>query len=138
MWAKIRWCMVTLTLTLFAGCNLDEGQNFHLQLLEIAGAELPERFVLGETYEIPVLFRRDDSCTFFEGFDVTRDEPNTRNVVAIGSVLTDADCVTTEDEVEALLRFNVAFNEPYLFRFYTGNDADGEPVYIEYEVAVSN
>lgn len=130
--------LATLSLVfIVAGCELDSGENFHFVNLEVASATFPETFIRGNTHEIVVSYRRPDDCTFFEGFDVLTPDSNTRNVVAIGSVLTNDDCNTTDDQVEATLYFTVLYDETYLFRFYSGRDSAEQPIYLEYEVEVA-
>lgn len=120
----------------FFGCELDSGENFHFVNLEVSNAVFPERFILGQTHEILVNFKRPDDCTFFEGFDVLTADSNTRNVVAIGTTITDSECNTTNDEVGATLYFTVVHDITYLFRFFAGRDAGEQPIYIEYEIEV--
>ena len=121
----------------FVGCEVDSGENFHFVSLEATGATFPETFQLNQTHEILVNYRRPDDCTYFEGFDVLTTDSNTRNVVAIGSVLTNEECTATNDIVEATLFFRVLYDQTYLFRFYSGEDEAGEPIYLEYEVEVT-
>ncbi|MFS4415372.1 hypothetical protein [Maribacter sp. 2307ULW6-5] len=126
-------------LLLFGGCSLeDDGPNFHFATLEITGADLPESFVLSQTYRINFTYLRPDSCTFYDYPDVRKPHgENTRNVVAIGLVRTDAtDCEVLNVEETASFDFSVIFEEPYLFRFFTGEDENGEPEYLEVTVPV--
>ncbi len=63
----------SLMCTLFYSCDLDDddAQNFHFTTLTVLEADVPESFELNETYDIEVTYLRPNSCTFFEGFDVT-------------------------------------------------------------------
>lgn len=118
-------------------CNLeDDSPNFHFTALQITGAELPESFNLNETYEIKVTYSRPDGCTFFEGFDIGKEDVTVRNVVAVGSVRTDQTCTTAIEEEEATFLFVVLFDEPYTFRFWQGTE-DGTDEYFEVEVPVN-
>ena len=62
-----------------------------------------------------------------------------RDVVVIGSVLTDENraCTQAIEEVVATLKFNVIYTEEYTFRFYAGDDADGNATYLEYTVPIA-
>lgn len=120
-----------------SSCNLgDDGPNFHFTALQITSAELPESFNLNETYEIKVTYVRPDGCTFFEGFDLSKEDVTVRNVVAVGSVRTDQTCTTAIEEEEATFLFVVLFDEPYTFRFWQGTE-DGTDEYFEVEVPVN-
>lgn len=122
------------------GCSLDNDEpNFHFTALEIVDAELPESFDFNETYEISVNYLKPDNCTNYEGFDIVKDSLTVRNVVAIGSVRTDVDDCTEEAiEQTASFNFTVIYREPYKFKFYTGDNSDGEAEYLEIIVPVNN
>lgn len=120
-----------------SSCDLDDDSpNFHFTALQITSAELPESFDLNETYEIKVTYVRPDGCTFFEGFDIVKDDVTVRSVVAVGSVRTDQVCTLAIEEAEATFRFVVLFDEPYTFRFWQGAE-DGMDEYFEIEVPVN-
>ncbi len=131
------FCAIVLFLTLGA-CSLDDdGANFHYEPLQITNVELPESFDLNEVYNIKVKLLRPDDCTLIEGFDVTRGDLTTRNIVAIGAILDNKDCIALNQEVEDSFRFEVLYNDTYLFRFYSGEDENGEPQYIDVEIPVN-
>ncbi len=119
-------------------CNLDDtSENFHYEALQIVSAELPESFTLHQVYTIPVTVMRPDDCTLVEGFDISKAATTTRNVVAVGAILERDDCKTLNQEVQETFQFEVVYTEPYLFRFYTGDDANGDAQYLEIEVPVN-
>ncbi len=117
-------------------CNNDDGVNFHFTALEIIGAELPESFQLNGRYQITVSYNRPDDCTYFEGFDIVQKDLTVRDVVAIGSVITNEVCAESPEVVQATFNFVVLYNETYLFRFWQGEDENGGPKYLEVEVPV--
>tara|TARA_R110000868_G_scaffold369748_1_gene633237 strand:- start:256 stop:678 length:423 start_codon:yes stop_codon:yes gene_type:complete len=120
------------------GCSIeDDDANFHFTALEIVGAELPESFDYNKTYEILVNYIKPDSCTNYEGFDVVKDSLTVRNVVAIGSVRTDIDCTVQSIEQTASFNFKVIYTDPYTFKFYTGDNSEGEAEYLEVVVPVN-
>ncbi|WP_127136117.1 hypothetical protein [Flagellimonas oceanensis] len=121
----------------FTSCEVDDDSpNFYFTALTTVEVDMPESFEYGETYDIEVTYLRPNNCTFFEGFDVTDTAETGRDVVVIGSVLTDEDRACTEavEEVVANLRFKVIYKDDYTFRFYAGNDADDNATYLEYTV----
>ncbi|WP_149273877.1 hypothetical protein [Pareuzebyella sediminis] len=130
-------------LTLFFGsCSLDDDRvNFQYVPLEILSASVPDTFEFGQVYEINVNLLRPNECTLSEGFDVHRsanDSMNIRTVSAIGILLDEDDCPEINQEVEDSFQFEVVYSKPYLFRFYTGDDSEGNPEFLEIEVPVNN
>lgn len=121
------------------GCSLDDDSpNFHFTALEIVGAELPESFDFNETYEIKVNYLKPDNCTNYEGFDIVKDSLTVRSVVAIGAVRIDADDCTDEViEQTASFNFTVIYNDPYRFKFYKGEDSEGNAEFFEVIVPVN-
>lgn len=118
--------------------NDDNDVNFYFTSLQTVSSEFPEAFELNETYTISVTYLIPDNCTFFEGFDILRAATTTREVFIIGSVLNNQeDCEERMQEVSSTFRFQVIYDEPYLFRLWTGVDENGENQYIEVEVPVN-
>ena len=130
-------CCVSVLFS-FNGCSLDTTEeNFQFTTLEVISADFPEAFDHNQTHEINVIIRRPDTCTFFEGFDVTSPGLTTRIVTAVGTVLTEESCTPAVEEVTATFSFRVDYTDTYVFRFYIGNDEDGNPMFSEYEVPVN-
>lgn len=131
--------VIVVVCFLFNSCDLDDdAPNFHFTTLNVAEVAFPETFEVDQTYDIEVTYVRPDGCTFFEGFEVTKTGDTDRDVVAIGTVLTNEDAVCTQalEQVVAIFRFNVIFTGEYHFRFYSGTDENDNPIYLEYTVPV--
>jgi hypothetical protein len=73
----------------------------------------------------------------YDGFDITDAGRTTRNVVAIGSEFYDEPCTQAIEEIETFFNFIVLYDEPYLFRFWSGQDENGNDEYIEIEVPIN-
>jgi len=131
-------CALIVSLT-FSSCELgDDGPNFHFVPLRIESVEMPESFDLNETYEINVTYTIPDGCTYYEGFDVEKEATSTRKVVAIGAQRTDIEaCTQVVREEMASFNFVVLYDQMYLFRFYQGEDVNGEQLFLEVEVPVN-
>ena len=125
-----------LALILVVGCDIEPEENFRFVLLEVISAEVPDAFVLNAEHNIEITFRRPDNCTFFHDFDISVESSSERNIVAIGSSLTQSDCSESSDEGNATLSFTAIENTIYTFRFYSGNDQDGDPIFLEYIIPV--
>lgn len=123
-------------------CSLDDDQtNFKYTTLKTVSANLPDTFELGRVYKIDVKMLRPDECTFSETFDVSRDftdSTNIRTVAAIGIVLDQEDCTAVNDSIQNSFQFEVIYTKPYLFKFYTGDDENGEAEFLEIEVPVKH
>ena len=132
--------MLIVACSWFISCEVDDDSpNFYFTALHTIEADVPESFEYGRTYDIDITYQRPNGCTFFEGFDVVQTAMTDRDVVVIGSVLTDENraCTQAVEEVMATLTFNVIYNKDYTFRFYAGDDAEGNPTYLEYTVPVA-
>ncbi|MFD2100251.1 hypothetical protein [Flagellimonas iocasae] len=123
----------------FSSCELDDDTpNFYFTSLAVVDVDMPESFELNETYDIDVTYVRNDGCTYFEGFDVIKTAQTEREVLVVGSRLTDNDitCTQAVEEVIATMQFKVIFTGEYHFKFYAGRDENDAAVYLEYDVPV--
>ncbi len=128
-------CFSVLVLS---SCKLEDDRlNFRFIPLQIVSAEVPDSFDLNETYQIYVTYIRPSTCVTYEGFDITDAGRTTRNVVAIGSEFYDEPCTQSIEERETFFNFIVLYDDPYLFRFWTGKDENGNDQYLEIEVPVN-
>ncbi|MBO0320924.1 hypothetical protein J0X14_01335 [Muricauda sp. CAU 1633] len=123
----------------FSSCDLDDDTpNFYFTSLDVVDVDMPESFELNETYDIDVTYVRLDGCTYFEGFDVVKTGETDREVLVVGSRLTDENigCTQVVEEVVATMQFHVIFTGEYHFRFYAGQDDNDNAIYLEYDVPV--
>jgi hypothetical protein len=122
---------------LFMSCSLEDSPvNFHFVSLKIVDVELPESFEVYETYQVKVTYVRPHACTFFEGFDITKPDTTVRDVVAVGSELEDDSCAQVAEQIVEYFNFTCYYHDTYTFRFWTGEDEDGNAQFLEYEVPV--
>lgn len=123
---------------LFSSCSLDDGPNFYFLPLQITSAELPESFTLNETYEIRMTYFQPDSCTRFYNFKVRDEATTVRNIVVFGVKRTDQEnCAEIIEEQTTSFNFIVKYTEPYTFRFWQGENENGEQQYLEVMVPVN-
>ncbi|MDW5289048.1 hypothetical protein [Formosa sp. PL04] len=138
-------------LTLTSCINDDDYSNYVYEFLPTVSADVPEQVVLGETYRITIDYIKPTSCYIFddiyyvatnEDIDDVDGEPistEIRTVAVINVVNEDIDCTDLSDEEgQATAQFNFAPQKvgPYLFKFWIGEDEDGEDLFIEYETLV--
>ncbi|MUH35075.1 hypothetical protein D9O36_04415 [Zobellia amurskyensis] len=128
-------CMLTIV-----SCSLDDDRvNFQYTPLQITGASLPDTFELGRVYTVDVNILRPDDCTLLDQFDVRRsftDTTQIRTISAVGIVLDKDECAALNDSLQDAFQFEVLYTKPYIFRFYTSDDSEGEPEFLEIEVPV--
>ncbi|MEZ2413785.1 hypothetical protein ACA086_02400 [Muriicola sp. E247] len=135
---KFTFLILFFLALVFQSCKLeDDSVNFNFIPLQIVSADLPQSFELNETYEIRVRYLRPSGCVFFEGFDITKEATTTRNVVAIGTEFYEDPCTQAIEELEATFNFICLYDDTYLFRFWSGENENGEQQYLEIEVPVN-
>jgi len=117
-------------------CNKDDAPTIEFHALQIIDADVPESFAFNGRYEITVTYVKPDDCTYFEVFDVAPKDTTIREVVAIGSTYVDQQCAQVATEQQQSFLFDVKYDQTYLFRFWQGTDADGEPIFLDIEVPV--
>ncbi|WP_335966983.1 hypothetical protein [Galbibacter sp. PAP.153] len=123
----------------FSSCDIsdDDTANFHYETLEITGADLPEYFEYGKMYNIEFTYLRPTDCHIYDGFEFNPTGETERTIFAIAAVVERADCKDlTAIEGTDNFDFEVRYRDPYTFKFYVGEDEDGEKEYLTYEVPV--
>lgn len=132
------WVLALSMASMLSSCDLEnDSASFHFVNLQVTDATLPDSFQLYETYEIYVTYLRPNGCTYFEGFDITKDQDNARNVVVIGSEFNNISCTQLSEQLSASFTFTCYYEGSYKFRFWSGEDENGIAEFIEYEVPVA-
>ena len=133
-WKVLKALVLILVLN---ACDIgDEEVNYHFVTLQVVAVDMPESFRVNETYQIGVTVLEPSGCTKFEGFNILSEDTTVRQVAAIGTQQVNAACTQVVTEVETSFEFICLYPEPYLFRFWTGESASGEPQYLEIVVPV--
>jgi hypothetical protein len=134
-----RVIMLCLTFVLFASCSVDDdGVNFSFEILPVESVDIPTEFTIGETYPITISYFRPSTCYTFNDFYYLK-ELNERTVAPINYVFERNDCETLENElVEQTFNFIVTSNGSFVFKFWQGEDNDGESQFLTIEVPVVN
>lgn len=130
----IVFCVLLLTLV---SCSLDNGDNvnFHFEILPIESVDIPDEFVLGQTYPITVFYTKPSGCYVFNDFYYVK-ELNERTVAVINTVYEDRPCTQAAEPAEATFNFMVNSNGTYVFKFWQGEDGSGNDLYYIVEVPV--
>jgi len=129
--------LVLCSLLLLASCSIDDdGTNYSFEVLPIESVDIPDEFQWGETYPITVSYLRPSTCHSFKEFYYLK-ENNERTVAPINYVVEGNTCTGLEDTlVEATFNFIVTSYSSYIFKFWQGEDANGEDEYLIIEVPV--
>lgn len=130
--------LLCFTLMMFLSCSVDNdsGVNFDFEFIPIEEVSIPEEFVLGEIYQINVTYNRISTCHDFHDFYYVPNG-NERTVAVINVVYDYSDCDMLEDQlIEKSFDFKAVYNQIYIFKFWQGEDENGNDVYLTYEVPV--
>ena len=131
--------ILSFTLILMSSCSLDNDvQDFQLEILPIESVDIPDSFTMGQTYPITVSYLAPSTCHLFKEFYYDR-KNNTRTVAIIDYKYLNTTCQDLENKlVEATFNFQVTNNGSYIFKFWQGEDEDGENQYLIIEVPVTD
>ncbi|WP_438962850.1 hypothetical protein [Nonlabens sp.] len=125
--------IATISLT---SCEVsDDGLRVSYDVVAIDSVQMPASFNFGQTYEIPVFYNKPTDCHVFEGFNISQ-ELNIRNISTVLARLDSGGCIDGQFLEQQTLRFTAASNGSYVFRFFTGLNANNEETFLEYTVQV--
>jgi hypothetical protein len=130
--------IVTLTFTV-TSCSDDDDVNDHDYRLEYIGAisaDLPDEFIYGQTYRINVTIELPDSCYYFYNQYDYFYEGTSRLIYPIAHIDEGVPCTPNITEVTFSIPVQALQNETYIFKFYQGEDADGQDMFLTIEVPV--
>lgn len=130
--------LLLLAVFAVAACSLnDDEPNYMLETLPVESYSVPDSLVLNQPTEIKLTYKRPSNCYFYEGIYYEKNA-NTRTIAIQTSVTTGEVCTPyTEDQiVSCSFNFVATGNGPYTFKFYKGEDANGNNIFEEVEVPV--
>jgi uncharacterized Rmd1/YagE family protein len=124
----------------FWSCSLDDSnsEDFYSEVLPIESVSLPDEFQYGETYEINYTYLRPSTCHAFRDLYYIS-EGNTRTIAVINYVFSsNTNCEPLIDgRVEKTFNFHVIQETgTYIFKFWQGEDENGEDTYLVFEVPI--
>lgn len=135
---KRLFCLFALIALSFSSCSLDDNGDspeFFVEALPIESVDIPDEFEFGRIYNITVNYTRPTNCYSFYDFYVGR-EDNQRTVVVRDVFFEGENCEEETLEVSASFDFEVRFTDTYVFRFWQGQDDEGNDQYLIIEVPV--
>lgn len=135
---KLILILISFSFTLVS-CNVDDGntpENYHLEILPVESAIVPESFIYGEDHEITISYIRPSSCYAFNDIYYLKDN-NVRTVAVMNTVYDDVvNCLELEDLQQKTFTVQATQLENYIFKFWQGVDDNGEDIYLTIEVPV--
>lgn len=132
-----RFFFIYLTIITFLSCSVDDDSiDYNFEFIPIEEVGIPESFNLGETYQIDLTYYRPTTCHAFHDFYYVANE-NQRTVAIINIVYDNSNCEPLEDELmDVSFDFKAIYNQTYMFKFWQGEDDNGDDIYLIYEVPV--
>ena len=128
---------VIFAVLLTVSCSDDDSYEYHYELLPIEEALVPEVFELGKVYDLIVKYNVPDDCYINSDILYEYDD-DARNVAVISLVIESSSCEVIDIEEELIFKVHALQESPYIFRFWQGDDDNGEPIYLTIEVPVIN
>lgn len=121
-------------------CSPDDDTQYSFKLMPIESVDIPAEFTLGETYPITVHYTVPTSCYYFSSLYYDKDL-NIRTIAIENAIAQRNNCqdLSAADGANTYtFNFYVTSNGSYIFKFYQGKDDQGNDIFLEYEVPVTN
>ncbi len=129
-----------LVVFLIFGCsNDDDNYNDHayqLEYVSVISADLPDEFIYGYTYRINMTIELPNSCYYYYNQYDYIYEGTSRLIYPIGHLDLGIPCTPDITETTFSILVEARQSEPYIFKFYQGEDADGQDLFFTIEVPV--
>lgn len=125
---------------LLNSCTPEPDTQYLFELRSIESVDIPTEFTLGQTYPITVHYTVPTSCYYFSSLYYDKNL-NVRTIAVETAVAQTNNChdlTPAEGASTYTFNFYVTSNGSYIFKFYQGKDANGENVFLEYEIPVTN
>ncbi|CAL68190.1 membrane lipoprotein lipid attachment site-containing protein [Christiangramia forsetii] len=139
--------MALLTLS---SCSVDDdAANLSYDFAEITDSTFPEFFEAGKSYDLKLTYKRPTTCHNFIGIDGGREDLNSNEIFlyALTSLDRGATGCDSSNETNLIsettirgfsISANITDDEVFIFQLWTGEDANGDPVFTTIEVPVGD
>ena len=120
------------------GCSTDDAPNFFFDFVAVDSVlEVPAFFTVNQSDTLQVAYIRPTSCHGFDGFNVVRNG-NEREITVVNKVVEiENNCIDLENDIRiAPLVFNPIEAGEITLRFFNGNDVDGNPNFLTFNVPI--
>jgi hypothetical protein len=131
-------CLLLISIVFFS-CEKDDTAAAKEFYLPVDHVSVPDTVSVGQTTTITVTYHKPSSCYIFNGY-TTENQNYTRTICVRAIVFNESDCLPTDagSFYNAPLTFTPAHAGNYTFKFWAGNDAYQQPIYIEHDIVVEN
>lgn len=124
---------------IISSCSVDTGERYVYQYVPIENVDIPDEFRIGETYPITMHYRLPTTCDFYSNM-VYQKDLNVRTIaIQSGTIQGNSNCQTTPIDrplSQTTFNFKVTNNGSYIFKFWQGQNDQGDNIFIEVEVPV--
>ncbi|MEW5676598.1 hypothetical protein ABGT15_09820 [Flavobacterium enshiense] len=133
--------LLFLLFTLLLSCQPEETETVTYELLPVTEVTMPASFKVNRTANIQVKFTRPTGCHAFNKFYSEKEA--TSNKVAVESVIfenagKECPAINGNATVTNNYKFTPDAIGPYTLQFWNGKDANGEDVFLTYEIDVTD
>lgn len=128
----------SLFVFLLFGCSTDDNNyhEYHLEYAPVVSADLPDEFIHGRTYRINITIELPNSCYYYyDQYDYFY-EGTSRLIYPVVHVDDNVPCTPNITETTFSIPVQALQTEPYIFKFYQGEDAEGQDMFLTIEVPV--
>jgi hypothetical protein len=135
----LKFMSIFIMLIIFSGCNDDDEYNdhdYHLEYIGVIDADVPVEFNYGSTYRIDVTIELPNSCYYFYNQYEYFYEGTSRLIYPIAHIDDGVACTPDIRTTTFSIPVQALQTEPYIFKFYQGEDANGQDIFLTIEVPV--
>lgn len=135
---KLKLLLIMITALTVTACSNDDNDvhDYHIEYVNVVDAEVPDEFVFGHTYKIKATIELPNGCYYYYDQLNYVYEGASRLIYPIAHVDDGVNCIQNIREVTFTIPVTVRQDEPYLFKFYQGEDEDGASKFLTIEVPV--
>lgn len=134
--------LLSIIITSILSCSINDSvsQDFSFEILPIESVTIPDEMIFGEVYTINYSYFKPSTCYFFHDLYYVA-ENNIRTVAVINKVLEGSENIICEALIDELVEgsFDFIVNQSggtYVFKFWQGEDENGEDIYLVHEVTI--
>lgn len=140
-----------MALITMSSCSVDDNNtsNLSYEFAEITDSEFPEFFEAGKSYDLKLTYKLPSTCHTFVGFDGGREDLSSNEIFlyaitsfdpgATGCDSSNEADLTSEGTIRGFnISANIAEDEVFIFKLWTGKDGNGDPVFTTVEVPVGD
>lgn len=134
-----RFIAYLLILFAITSCSIDDdGPDFYYEFMPVESVTMPETMIVNNTYEINMTYIRPNSCYIYSDIYYSYDDETIRTIAVICSVYdNNYGCEPLEyPEYDITYNFRPTQVGTYTFKYWQGEDENGEDQYMILEVLV--